>query len=742
MIATKQIVAVAVPAPLYQSYDYVLTLDHSGEHHPDQLPAPESLIGRRVHVDFGHRTLVGVIVGLRNEDDKQQQALKTARLFDNEEAVFTDHMLATLKWASTYYCHPLGECLYAALPSLARRKSTLPSLSARKWHRTSQPFKGPANASQQKQILELVASHNDGIWEEALRLIKASPKQLRLLQSKGYLNCSEHIYFPTEQDKAKPSETLTLNSEQQSVFESLQSLKGFAPALFEGITGAGKTEVYIHLVEEQLRQGKQALILIPEINLSPQTFARFQSKLSHPVVLIHSALGEKEKYQAWQMARLGHARVVIGTRSAIFTPFKALGLIIVDEEHDSSYKQNDGFKYSARDLAVKRAQLLKCPVILGTATPSLETLYKAQKGDYHWQTLNSRAGNALLPDIALIDIRSRPLTDGISPPLLKAIKETLEAGNQVIVFQNRRGYAPTLMCESCGELVQCPNCDARLTVHSQPPHLHCHHCDLKSGIPATCSSCQSTHFAALGAGTERIESSLAQQFPDYDMVRLDRDTIKNHSALNNALNKIHAGTPAMIVGTQMLSKGHDFHNVTLVAVLDADGLFFSADFRAIEKGAQQLIQIAGRTGRGQKKGKVLIQTRLPEHPLFEYIRAHDYRACALQQLEERIQSHLPPHLKMISIRAEAATVGLTLEALTKLHAALQDNLSDFEETQVIGPIEATMTRKQGIYRSYLTLLNDTPGSRRGVLLTLPKALNLAKTRGVRFAIDVDPFEYM
>lgn len=737
MNATSKVVAVAVPAPLYQTYDYQLAPQDPGKN--DQQ---ERLIGRRVAVEFGHRGLIGIIVEVREEAHHDQSALKTAQLFKDEEPVFSKDMLATLLWASTYYCHPLGECFHAALPSMARKKATLPTLRVRKWHRTPKPFEGRANATHQKQILDLVASHRDGIWEDALRLIKASPGQLKLLEQKGYLEFSEHVHFSATQRRAAPDKALSLNPEQQKVYESLHALNGFSPALLEGITGSGKTEVYIRLVEEYIKQGRQALILIPEINLSPQTFARFQSKLSEAVVLVHSALGDKEKYQAWQMARLGHAKVVIGTRSAIFTPFKALGLIIVDEEHDNSYKQNDGFKYSARDLAVKRAQQQQCPVILGTATPSLETLYKVEQGHYSYQRLNTRAGNASLPDVALIDIRSRPLTDGLSPPLLKAIGDTLEAGNQVIVFQNRRGYAPTLMCESCGTLVQCPNCDARLTVHSHPPHLHCHHCDLKTDIPKQCSSCHGVHFAALGAGTERIESSLAQRFSEYDIVRLDRDTIKNPTTLNHALNKIHEGSPAMIVGTQMLSKGHDFHNVTLVAVLDADGLFFSADFRAIEKGAQQLIQLAGRTGRGDKQGQVLIQTRLPEHPLFQYIGAHDYHACALEQLQERMQCQLPPHLKMISIRADARDVQSTLDALSRLNAALANSVSALREAQVIGPIEASMTRKQGIFRSYLTILHNNPSARRDVLLALPAALHQAKSRGVRFAIDVDPIEYM
>ena len=741
MPSTIIIVSVAVPVPLYQCYDYTLDEQHAKLIH-DKKEISATLVGRRVYVEFGHRKLVGVVIQVKTAPLEEAQELKAASLFDAEPAIINQNMLHLLKWAASYYCHPLGECLSTALPATIRKPKALPSLEARKWHRTDKAFDGPKNATRQKQILDFVASHADGIWEDALRLLDATPKQLASLEQKGYLEHQKHLNHSAAHTAALAVQKNKLNEEQQQVFEQLRSHKGFHTALLEGVTGSGKTEVYIHLVEDILRQDQQALILIPEINLSPQTFARFQSQLSEPIALIHSGLSEKEKYRAWQMASQGVVKVIIGTRSAVFTPFRKLGLIIIDEEHDNSYKQMDGFKYSARDLAIKRAQLNRCQVVLGSATPSLESLCRVEQGDYSWHTLRQRAGSGNLPAISLIDIRSRPLTDGLSPPLTQAIRSTLEQGDQVIVFQNRRGFAPALMCESCGSLTQCPNCDARITVHSHPPHLHCHHCDLKTALPKHCDNCGGTHFTALGSGTERIESSLTHQFPDADIIRIDRDRIKNQAAMNTAIEQIHSAKPMIIVGTQMLSKGHDFHNVTLVAVLDADGLFFSSDFRAIEKGAQQLTQIAGRTGRGDKAGRVLIQTRLPEHSLFEHVLNHDYRACAMQELEERKGAMLPPFIKMISIRAEANKLESTQLALSKLLEALQSEAADFSSTQVIGPIEASMTRKQGIYRSYLTLLSPNPKSRTNILLTLPSSLAKAKTKGVRFSVDVDPIEYM
>jgi primosomal protein N' (replication factor Y) (superfamily II helicase) len=726
------ILAVAIPAPLYKTYDYLA---------PETKATSSYNVGQRVSVEFGHRRVIGIVLEIKSTTDTPIEKLKPALNYDSDPIIFGPTLLNLIKWAATYYCHPIGECLSTSSPTLARRTAALPALESRRWQRTDKAFEGPSNANHQRQILDFIDNSKGGVWQETLKLLKATPKQLAQLEEKGYLSKTDSLEFSTSQT-SDSTRQVTLNAAQLKAYEALSQLRAFAAALFEGVTGSGKTEVYIRMVSDCLAQGKQALILIPEINLSPQTYARFQTQLSTPIALVHSGLSDKEKYRSWLMAKSGLANVIIGTRSAIFTPFKKLGLIVVDEEHDSSYKQMDGFHYSARDLAVKRAQLENCPVILGTATPSLESLYNAKQGHYQHVRLSQRAGAGTLPTVQLIDIKSRPLADGCSPPLLLRMREELAAGNQVIVFQNRRGYAPTLMCSGCSQLLLCEHCDARMTVHSYPPHMHCHHCDYKHAIPSSCQHCQCTDFSPIGTGTERIEAGLMQQFPDIDVIRIDRDTIKNQNALNQALAKIHSGKPAIIVGTQMLSKGHDFHHVTLVAVLDADGLFFSADFRAIERGAQQLTQISGRTGRGEKSGQVLVQTRIPEHPLFEHIIAHDYHRCAEIELDERIQCMLPPHGKMISIRAEAKKQSATIESLQKLHTALLEVLPEQNDAQFVGPIEASMARKQGFYRSYLTLINHSPSERSLIQRAIPNALQIAKTRGVRISIDVDPHEYI
>lgn len=736
----KQLISVAVPTPLYKCFDYYLSRPQLSK-----LTPSEHLLGHRVKIPFGPRQLTGIIIACPENSETPDNKLKEAQLLPDEKPACSEHLRTLVSWASVYYCHPLGECFQSALPSQVRKPVSLPATELVKWQRTSKIFEGPSNAHQQRRILEFIESSPDGVWHDNLRLIKASAAQLRNLRDKGYL--TETQSHALSNTSTRSTQSIQLNSDQQKAAEQLSENNTFSVSLLEGITGSGKTEVYIHLVRQTLKQGAQALILIPEINLSPQTFARFQSQLDSPIAVIHSGLSEKQKYTNWQMARQGIAKVIIGTRSAIFTPFEQLGLIVVDEEHDSSYKQMDGFKYSSRDLAIKRGQLADCPVILGSATPSLETLYQAQQGQYKWVKLERRAGAGQLPRMQLIDVKSRPLDNGCSPPLFSAIDRELAQGNQVILFQNRRGYSPTLMCETCGELVQCPHCDARLTLHSQPPHLHCHHCDYKQSIPTHCPSCQQHTLVPLGYGTERIEQGLAMRYPSVDIIRIDRDRIKNNEQLHEALDLIQQGNPAIIIGTQMLAKGHDFHHVTLVAVLDADGLFFSADFRAIERGAQQLIQVSGRTGRGHKPGTVMIQTRVPEHPLFSHLSQHHYLTCALEQLEERVQCQLPPHSKMISIRGDAKDQSENFQTLGNIAQSIRLFLNGQGENmtadiEVVGPIEATMARRKGLYRSHISIIASNYRSRITLQRYLPSILAQHKRSNVHISIDVDPLEYL
>lgn len=745
------ILSVAVPVPLFQNFDYLA---------PEASSCTEASFakvrpGMRVLVPFAGRELIGIIVDTQKSQNtttvtKPRYQLKTAlRLLDTQASI-PSSLFKLIEWASQYYCHPLGECLNTALPNALRKpqktSTPLQTLSICKWHRTALSFDNKSRAPAQAKLIALFDKHPSGIWQDALKLMGYSLAQLNTLEKKGYLRKQLIDPLSAQQQKKAPTESLiiALNHEQKAAIQHIKTnLDDFRAHLLHGITGSGKTEVYIEAAKQVILRGKQVLILIPEINLTPQTLSRFQTQLDSPIGLIHSGMSEKEKLTMWHLARNGVADIIIGTRSAIFTPFKNLGMIIVDEEHDASFKQNDGFKYSARDLAVKRAQMQDLPVILGSATPSLESLLNAQQGKYHYIRLNQRAGSGQLPDIHLIDIKSRTLEQGCSRPLINRIKTELEKQHQVIIFQNRRGYSPTLLCNSCGWIAQCPHCDARLTVHSQPVHLHCHHCDYKEALDPHCKQCGHSPLSPLGTGTERIESGLAAFFPDTKIIRIDRDKIKKQQDMKRLIEEVNLGDPCILVGTQMLAKGHDFHKVTLVAIIDADSSLFSSDFRAFEQSTQLLLQVAGRTGRGDKPGTVLIQTKHAEHPLFQPILANDYDLAAQRELEERKSCTLPPYSKMISIRAESASQQSNFTELATLKSRLAETLQTCPTNtyQLSGPIDANMSRKSGVFRTYLHIFTTNHKTRQTIQQNLPTLLSAQKPK-IKLIIDVDPLEYI
>ena len=400
---------------------------------------------------------------------------------------------------------------------------------------------------------------------------------------------------------------------------------GFHCWLINGVTGSGKTEIYLQLIERGLRAGRQALVLIPEISLTPQTQKRFSERFAVPLVVLHSGLSDKQRAKAWARARSGHAAIVIGTRSAIFTPLPNLGLIVVDEEHDVSYKQQDGFRYSARDLAVMRAKRENVPIVLGSATPSLESLYNCEIQRYTQLHLTARAGAAKTAEWRVVDMRAQSLNSGIAETTLDAIRTTLERSQQVLVFLNRRGFAPALLCHACGWVAECRDCDARLTLHHDRHRLVCHHCDAQSPPPEVCPNCQSQQLVATGAGTERSELVLQQHFPTTQVLRVDRDSTQKSGYMRSVFDTVQSGQPCILVGTQMLAKGHHFEQVTLVVILDADSGLLSPDFRAVERMGQLLTQVAGRSGRGTLAGLALVQTHQPDHPVLQLLFARRLR---------------------------------------------------------------------------------------------------------------------
>jgi primosomal protein N' (replication factor Y) len=547
---------------------------------------------------------------------------------------------------------------------------------------------------------------------------------------------------PTNQKDASNTGRPTLNSEQhQAVAAVSAQLLEFGAFLLEGVTGSGKTEVYLSLIEKVIAAGQQVLVLVPEIGLTPQLLRRLQRRIGAPMALLHSSLSETDRERGWSDARRGHARLVLGTRSAIFTPLPDLGLILVDEEHDLSLKQQEGFRYSARDLAVVRARFCNCPVVLGSATPSLESVRNALTGRYRLLKLSQRAGGAEPPRIDLLDVRSVRLQAGVSSILMRLMEEEIAAGNQVLLFLNRRGYAPILTCYDCGWVAQCRRCDARMTLHLEKQLLWCHHCGSQRRLDQHCPECGSQELKPLGQGTERLEQALEKRFPGERIVRIDRDTTRRRGSLEGLLREISEGKCSLLIGTQMLAKGHHFPDVTLAGILDVDQGLFGADYRAAERMAQLIIQVAGRAGRAEKPGRVVIQTRHPEHPLLQTLLREGYGAFARIALRERREALLPPYTYQALLRAESQQEKDPVDFLEQAARTAAEIAGPGIE--LWGPVPAPMERRAGRYRAHL-LLQSSERAKLQMLLSswIPEFQSLKSARRVRWSIDVDPQEML
>jgi primosomal protein N' (replication factor Y) len=702
--------------PLHRQFDYSV---------PESLPLP--VIGARVAVPFAGRRLVGLVTTL-NPPDAHDKVRPLSAVLD-EESVLGPEIFDLAHWLSSYYQHPIGEVLTTLLPGAARKPEPLKIKRPEVWElAVSDP--DLQRAPRQAALFELIRRSGGALTAADIRAAGFERTHLRGLAAKGFVRkCADVIApgAPPRPDVQPPE----LNPEQAAALAALEKGTGFNPVLLDGITGSGKTEVYLRFIEQVLDAGRQVLVLVPEIALTPQTLARFEARFGAAAVM-HSNLTDTARLQVWLKVRSGEARILIGTRSAVLTPFADLGLIVVDEEHDSSFKQTDGLRYSARDLAVKRARDLDIPLILGSATPSFESLNNALSGRYQHLELTERAGGATLPTYELIDIRGHSLDGGLSEPLLRAIGAHLGAGGQALVFLNRRGFAPSMVCGHCQWQARCPGCEWPMTMHQRPPALICHHCGRRQGLPEACPDCQQSALIAVGSGTQRCEDVLAERFADVPVHRIDRDTTRSQRRLEAQLNAIGNGQPAILVGTQMLAKGHHFPDVTLVAVVNADGGFMSPDFRAPERTAQLIVQVAGRAGRAERPGTVIIQSYQPDSPLLNTLIHDGYGAFARQELESRVAAELPPHTPMALLRAEAVDGEDALRWLGVLAGHLGPGL------QVFGPAPALMPRVADRLRFQLMLTAPTRRNLHRALLPL-KTLD-ETPRGVRWSLDVDPYD--
>lgn len=640
----------------------------------DAFDARQLKPGIRVKVPFGKRSMVGMLIKTTSKSEYPIDKLKPIIELLDDEPLMTPEIFNLCQWAADYYHHPIGEIFMSALP--AALKQGKPATIKR-------PLKEKkrAEATQQNLIL--------------------SDAQQKALQA-------------------------ILNHQNQ-----------FQPFLLQGVTGSGKTEVYLQAIEQIIAAGKQALVLVPEIALTPQTIKRFENRFNEKVISLHSSLTPKKRLEGWLLAKSGEAKIIIGTRSAIFTPTKNLGMIIIDEEHDLSFKQQEKFRYSAKNLAIILASRLNIPVVLGSATPSIESLHNIVNKNFIPLHLPERAGNAVHPSYHLIDIRNETLDHGISKALLKRIEQHLENDSQVLLFLNRRGYAPTLMCHSCGWIASCTRCDVHLTLHHQPAHLHCHHCDTKKTTPTQCPECGKKSLQNIGVGTERLEKSLHDHFPDTLITRIDRDTTRKKESIEKLLEQVHSGEKQILIGTQMIAKGHHFPNVTLVGIINADAGFFSADFRATERMGQLLVQVSGRAGRAEKPGEVFIQTHYPDHPFLRQLTQHGYHEFAKFILKERKESRLPPYSHFALMRAYAVKEEHPETFLNMAKTLAEEN----DHLKILGPIPAPMPKRKGMYQSQL--LFQSP-SRQALQTTLQSLLKTLETKPessrVKWNCDVDPLE--
>ncbi|WP_337013739.1 primosomal protein N' [Pantoea sp. AS142] len=728
------VVQVALPVPVPRLFDYLPPL------------GAQPVIGGRVSVPFGNRRMIGIVVAFRDSSDLPEAQLKHVIEVLDSESLYPPSLWRILNWAASYYHSPQGEVLSHAIPVLLRQGKAAQDNPLWRWEITEQGrVTGPESLKRApKQQQALATLRQQPLYRHQVSEHDLTDATLQALRAKAL--CELHEHQPQMHDwrttYAVKGERLRLNTDQAMAVGAIRADdEHYAAWLLAGITGSGKTEVYLSVLENVLARGKQALVLVPEIGLTPQTIARFRERFDAPIDVLHSALNDSERLAVWLRARRGETAIVIGTRSALFTPLARPGVIIIDEEHDSSYKQQEGWRYQARDLAVFRAHEEDIPIVMGSATPALETLHNVRSGKYRQLDLTKRAGNARPALQQLIDLKGVQLTGGLAPGLIGKMRQHLQANNQVLLFLNRRGFSPVLLCHDCGWIAECTRCDRYYTLHQHHRQLRCHHCDSQRPLPNQCPQCGSTHLLPVGVGTEQLEQQLGTLFPGVPVSRIDRDTTSRKGALEQHLADVHRGGARILVGTQMLAKGHHFPDVTLVSLLDVDGALFSADFRAAERFAQLYTQVAGRAGRAGKQGEVLLQTHHPEHPLLQTLLHQGYSAFAQQALLERQAVHLPPWSRHALFRAEDMDNQQAAEFLQQLRNLLEASPLNDKAMWFMGPLPALQPKRSGRWRWQLLLQHPSRQRLQQLLSSsLPLVSTLPAARKVKWTLDIDPTE--
>ena len=740
MSSDLKIIRVAVSVPLYRFFDYSLPKDA-------EFPP----VGARVKVNFRQRELVALVVAIDVQSDVSSNKLKPIIECLDKQPVLFDDLQKIIAWMSQYYVAPPGQVADLVLPKKLRLGQSIQPQGETKWQLSEagkqQPLMSFNHAKVQQSVIKYLQNVGVINHETGKQFGNSWRQTIKTLVKKGFVN--ESIMPPTLTVQAvNNSQLLKLKPEQQTIVDGIDCHRGFAVHLIHGVTGSGKTEVYLQLVEQVIAQGKQALLLVPEIGLTPQFVARVTSRLAVRVAVVHSGLSDDQRHKAWWFAKTGEADIILGTRASVFTAFKNLGIVIVDEEHDASFKQQDGVRYHARDVGVVRAKELNIPVILGSATPAFETYQNALNKKYKLWEMHERATGMQLPTVEIVDMSEKErdqnlLNTGFSKRLKQAVDERLQKGEQTILYINRRGFAPTLYCPGCAWISTCQRCDARLTHHrgavdSQQLNVRCHHCGYQARQSKTCPSCQRSELLPVGLGTQRVEDSVQTLFPSASVLRLDRDSVSRKGAFEEKLAEIRNGNIDIILGTQMLSKGHDFPNVTLVGVLNADQGLYSTDFRGPEKMFQQILQVAGRAGR-HRPGMVLIQTTFAEHPIFAQLIAQDYCAFVRESLIERRMFSYPPFSNIVLLRAESV---IAQEGLSFLRWCRQQ-CPQVDSVAISDPVAAPMEKRAGRFRAQLLFKSASRSQLHSVLDHLvQKISNSQKQHRIRWSLDVDPAELL
>lgn len=724
------IVRVAVPVPLADGFDYRWPDD-------TEPPAP----GQRVRVPFGRGERVGLVLECRDSTPLAADKIKPIGAVLDAAPLIGEELLQTLRWAAEYYHHPIGEVLNHALPAVLREGRALDDPPEDAWRVTAAGLAQPrerlaARAAQQARALQALA--DGAAWPASrLKALGIAPAVVARLAAKRWIEVAP---LPTTGEASAPHEPQgpapQLTDDQRRAIDGVTA-RTYGAHLLHGVTGSGKTEVYLRLIARELERARQTLLLVPEIGLTPQLVGRLRGRFGGTLAILHSGLTDRERFVAWRAAYRGEAKLVVGTRSAVFAPLPSAGLVIVDEEHDPSYKQQQGFRYSARDLAVVRARALDVPVVLASATPSLETFHNAMSGRYKKLTMPRRVGAAGVPVLRVIDMNRHASRQALSTPLVAAIERHLAADAQVLLFLNRRGFAPVLFCATCERAEECPHCDARLTVHARAARLACHHCGYDKALHWACPACGSERLA-VGAGTQRVGDELAALFPGARVARLDRDVTSRKGSLAAVLEGVASGSTQILIGTQMLTKGHDFPRVTLVGVLNADQGLFGTDPRSHERLAQTLVQVSGRAGRADLPGEVLVQTHFPGHPLLRTLAAYDYAAFAESALAERRATGWPPFTHLAAWRAESRERDGAIGFLERVKDAAGGGR---DAVRVLGPAPSAMERKDGRYRAQLLFQSTQRAALHALIGAVLAAVRASKqARRVRWSVDVDPIE--